>query len=367
MIQLINIKNYKNIRLKYFLSNKKFLRAGMIMLILFAILLFFFVRNLFFHYLHQKKHRKNLYIPTSSFKRIIPNVINSKIIDSIVTTTGCGQKLSLTPGRSTLMVIKSDNKERRFLVYLPSSYNNSVKHPLILVFHGYNDIPSDMERFSGFDPLANTNNFIVVYPEGSPGLGGVLGWNTGLHPTIRGNDILFVSNMLNSLQANLCVNPYQIYASGFSNGGGFVGRLACIFSNRIAAFAPVSGSYLTLFSSCNTTRAVSIMEFHGNADNIVPYIGIPSLREVATFYWVSGWAKRDGCLTKPQETLESNLVTKYTWTGCRGNAEVIHYKIIGEKHTWPRVYFLESVNGSIKYIDTAHTIWNFFKRHPLPV
>ncbi len=323
-----------------------------------------FLLYLHFHSYTVRKIRRseNRNIPVSTFS-LPPPEDSSSVIDQPVSTTGCNTPLALAPGHPTFIKIKSAGIQRRALVYLPLKYSNLVPHALVVAFHGYSDTPLNMEKFAGFDTLADKNSFITVYPEGSKSLGGELGWNTGLHPTIRGNDILFVSNLLNNLQANLCINKNQIYATGFSNGGGFVGEMACKFSHRIAAFAPVSGSYLSTFSSCNTSRPVSIMEFHGTADMIVPYLGRPVLREVSAFNWVNGWAKRDGCLTKPNETKESVLVTKYTWTGCQDNATVIHYKIWGENHVWPRVLFAQETNNSMKYVSTAQTIWNFFKQH----
>lgn len=321
---------------------------------------FFFLRSLTNS---QIINNENRYIPVSTFS-IAPAQTSGLVINQPVTTTGCNTPLSLTPGHATFVKIESAGQTRRTLVYLPKNYSNLVPHPLVIVFHGYNDTPSNMERFVKFDALAESDNFIVTYPEGSKALGGELGWDTGLHPTIRGNDLLFVSNMLNNLQANLCINKNQIYATGFSNGGGFVGELACKLSGRIAAFAPVSGSYLTTFDSCSTPRPVSVMEFHGTADNIVPYLGEHLLREVNAFNWVSSWAKKDGCSPIPNKTNDSRLVTKYTWINCRGNASVIHYKISGERHVWPNVLFAQNIGNKVKYVNAAQTIWNFFKQHP---
>jgi polyhydroxybutyrate depolymerase len=65
------------------------------------------------------------------------------------------------------------------------------------------------------------------------------------------NDILFVSDLLTHLQGMLCIDPYHIYAPGFSNGGGMTNLLACRLAERIAAFAPVSGSYPPVPGGCH--------------------------------------------------------------------------------------------------------------------
>ena len=45
--------------------------------------------------------------------------------------------------------------------------------------------------------------------------------------------------MIKWLEANACVDPKRIYASGCSNGGGMSYMLACKAADVIAAVAPV--------------------------------------------------------------------------------------------------------------------------------
>lgn len=182
---------------------------------------------------------------------------------------------------------------------MPPDYSNSIPHALILSFHGYDSSNLEEERISKLNFISDENSVIVVYPQGTKGVLAARGWNTGHHPTITVNDVLFVSNLLNKLQSNLCIDPKKIFVTGFSNGGGFVGKLACKMSNRIAAFAPISGSYVTAFSTCTAARPVSILEFHGTVDKINPYGGMSSLKEYSTQFWLSTWAKKDGCAEKP--------------------------------------------------------------------
>lgn len=288
------------------------------------------------------------------------------ILDKPIQSTGCGVPLSLKIGTSTYIEIKSANTKRRFIVYLPNGYKNTTEHSLILAFHGYASNPFALEKFTHFNSVANSGNIIMVYPEGTTSLAGLRGWNTGIHPTINANDILFVSNMLNALQSNLCINSRQIYAAGFSNGGSLVAKLACNLSNRIAAYASVSGAYVTAFKTCDALRPLPIIEFHGTKDTRVPYLGLAAKKEFAALTWVSRWGKRDRCNPQPIITNETDRITKYMWTDCNDNASVIHYKIKGEGHSWPHRLFAERVNNHVKRVNAAAIIWNFFIKHPLP-
>lgn len=302
---------------------------------------------------------------TTATLQFEPTQDSDKILDQSIQSTGCNAVLSLKPGTTSTIQMKSDNKQRSYLLYIPSSFSNTEPHALIMSFHGYASNDLTQEKISQFNSIANSNNIIIVYPQGTTGLLAARGWNTGHHPTITAKDVLFVSNLLNTLQANLCIDPKQIYATGFSNGGGFSGELACKLSNRIAAYAPISGSYMTAFSSCPTTRAVSILEFHGTADKINPYTGISDINELSTQIWLTRWAKKDDCSSKPEVTQETKNIIKYVWKKCRDGAAIIHYKIVGEGHFIPKVKFPLTINGKVQKVNSSGVIWNFFQQHPL--
>jgi polyhydroxybutyrate depolymerase len=311
------------------------------------------------------QHNLHNTTPVKTFAKIAKQN-DTEVLDKAIPSSGCGLPQTFTSDTTTYVQINSDGSQRRFLVYLPKGYENKSPHTLILAFHGYASGAFAIEQFTKFDKLADINNIIMVYPEGTTSLVGLRGWDTGLHPTIKAHDVLFVSNMLNNLQSNLCINRHRIYATGFSNGGGFVAELACQFSNRIAAFSPISGSYVTAFKTCRALRPLPIMEFHGTKDTIVPYLGMEAKKEYAALTWARDWAKRNKCKTKPTTTNETKKITQYIWTDCKDNATVIHYRIKGEGHSWPHSLFPETINNTTQKVPVTNIIWDFFKNHPLP-
>lgn len=290
-----------------------------------------------------------------------------QVVNRPMQSTHCNTHIVLQTGTATNVGLKSGQTQRMYRVYLPSSYSNLVPHALILNFHGYGGSAFSQEHDSGFDTIADANNAIVVYPEGSEDNHGMRGWNTGLHPSITADDVLFVSDMLNQLQGNLCINQNQIFATGFSNGGGFVNMLACTLSNRIAAFAPVSGSYVTSFKNCNVDRPVSLMEIHGSADTVVPYQGNTTDHEPPILSWATSWAKHDSCHQKPSISDTTKNMIKYSWTGCKNQATIINYKLLGGEHEWPDIRISLSKNGQSKKMTINNLIWQFFQQHSLKI
>ena len=91
-------------------------------------------------------------------------------------------------------------------------------------------------------------------------------------------DLQYVQDVLADLNSTMCVDPNRIYATGHSNGGGFVDTIACSpVSEYFAAFASASGSFYTQNSpgnECKPARLpVPMLEFHGGDDTSVGYTG----------------------------------------------------------------------------------------------
>jgi polyhydroxybutyrate depolymerase len=252
-------------------------------------------------------------------------------------------------------------------LHVPVGYRPDHLYPLVLNFHGHGSIAREQEWMTGFSALADHVGFIVVYPQGAVPPGGTFGWASGGPKRPDTNDVLFVSDLLNHLQSQLCVDPDRIYATGFSNGGGFTAVLACRMASRIASFASVAGSYYPVPNGCSPGRPVSILEFHGTADRTVPYGGRPNLGEVSTLDWLESWAALDGCVPAARQFLNARVITGLEWTGCQNNAVVVHYRLNGGIHVWPGgATTLKHLPASDRAINATHVIWEFFAAHPLP-
>jgi polyhydroxybutyrate depolymerase len=283
-----------------------------------------------------------------------------------VASEGCGKASPVELGRGTVQTVPSGSLTRSYLLYVPTGYKETVRSPLVLNFHGHGSNALIQAYTTNFSQLAEQQNFIVVYPQGIKGPDRRTGWDTGPANDPRVSDLLFVSDMLNFLQAKLCIDPTRIYATGFSNGGAMTDLLACKMADRIAAFAPVSGSYPPVPGGCNPARPVPILEFHGTADHIVPYDGSYGKNYPPIPQWLQGWVVLDGCTTTPIITHPAPGVLKEQWMGCRGDASLIHYQLTGWPHAWPRPLLLKHGKVLNAPVDATPIIWSFFKQHPLP-
>lgn len=232
--------------------------------------------------------------------------------------------------------IESGGQTRQYLLHVPATYKPDTPAALVLVFHGAGISAERFVSYSQFSNVADREGFLIVYPQG---LGEV--WN----PSPGSRDVQFIRDLINHLHERCSVDPNRIYASGHSNGGAMVDRLACELADRIAAIGTVSGAYQRP-AECSPSRPVPVFAIHGTADTIVPYEGIPE--------WASAWAQRNGCDPEPADIPHNVLIGEKKWSNCREGADVILYTIQDLGHDWTH-----------DLIDFGQTIWDFFEQHPL--
>ncbi len=305
----------------------------------------------------------NLIVQASQPSQAPEIFVKNTIVSTLLATEGCGKPSPIPAGTSADEALYSGGLVRMFRLHVPRGYLPEQRTPLVLNFHGHGSAAWKQEALSGFSGLADKQDFLVVYPQGVVGPDSQTGWATGPRKDPTVNDVVFVSNLITYLQTMFCVDPQRIYATGFSNGGAMTAELACMLAGRIAAFAPVSGSYFPLVSGCHPNRPVPILEIHGTADTVVPYDGSKPLDLPAIAEWLSGWAARDGCSSQPQVFFQQGHVTGERWANCDGGATVVHYRVAGEGHVWPGAFPVGNIPPEF---DATDVIWSFFHSCSLP-
>ncbi|MBV9854043.1 MAG: hypothetical protein JOY82_05900 [Streptosporangiaceae bacterium] len=297
------------------------------------------------------------------------------VTDQPVQTTGCGHSHPTSTFTRTLDV---NGLRREYLVHLPPGVSAATPLPAVIYFHGGGRAPADwlsiVDMHSGFSQLADQERFIAVYPLGSTRpTDGRVGWNTGSAPLVtydsRADDVLFVSRMLDDLQAIACVDNARIYATGFSSGGSMTDVLACHLAGRIAAFAPVEGAYFPVPGGCHPARPVSIISFAGTGDDKVPYFtgvttGIAAGMESIP-QWLARWALLDHCDPAPAIFYHRKDIYGANYQRCAHGAELVHYRITGGQHAWPGGTAWLGAPAGTPTINATSLIWSFFRSHPL--
>jgi len=273
--------------------------------------------------------------------------------------------------RATTGSIISSGQKREYLLYLPKSYDGAKPTPLVITLHTSMSWDSSAMVISQWNSVADENGLIVVYPEGT-GFGPKSWEMTGRETPSRMPDVIFISELIDNLEASYNIDKTRIYANGMSNGGGMAFVLSCTLSDRIAAVGMVSAGLDPDWEWCPDHRPVPVIAFHGTADPICPYNGGPSKLGGGTFPSVPGfmanWSRRNRCGPNPIEYAVAPGVTRLQYTDCANDANVMLYTVKGEGHQWPggmRLRVEWMVGPYSRSIDATRQMWAFFRAHQL--
>ena len=262
----------------------------------------------------------------------------------------------------------SSGAARRYLLYVPKSYERAKATPLVISIHPAATWPAVERSISRWNDLADQYGFIVVYPAGSGVFSGGFGPGPQVWPG-EPEDVKFVSDLIDKLESEYNIDRNRIYANGMSNGGGMAFLLSCELPERIAAVGVVAGAQPSSWH-CKGSEPVPTVAFHGTADRFALYQGGPSPIAPRPFASIPDWAahvaQRNQCKGEPSETRITASVRRTAYTNCAENADVILYTIEGGGHTWPGgKHLAEWVAGhTTDDISATRVMWEFFEQHP---
>ncbi len=286
----------------------------------------------------------------------------------------------------------SGGVERTFLLGIPSTNDGETPMPLVLDMHGLSQTTAGHEAQTQMSELGEQEGFVTVMPQG-------LGDLPYLKITADGGDIGFVDELLDSLEAGLCIDTSRLYLTGYSGGAMLTAVLSCRAAERFAAAAPVAATVPV--ADCDPARAVPVRAFQGAADQMWRYDGdLPQARQTMTNIFgaakideivaemeeafepgvvsnggpdsvevMTDWALRNGCADTYTEGAVADQVRHLIWEDCPAGAATELYVIDEGGHTWPgsqNDVATEVVLGPTNLeVDATELIWKFFQQHHL--
>ena len=221
---------------------------------------------------------------------------------------------------------------REIHVYAPS--NLEANRPLLISCHGMDQDPNYQQDNTHWEAVADTAGFVVVYPRGGTG------YNTW---DISGDkDTKWMVEIIDQMYNDYKIDKKRVYLSGFSMGGMFTYNAMSKIADKIAAFAPTSGT--NVMGASKAQRPVPIIHPHGTTDDVLHYSD------------VEGFIKnyRDQFHCPSQAEVQDNYphqgekATMYTWGPCDKGVYIKHMKLEGRGH-------MPSKNE-------VSDIWNFVKQ-----
>lgn len=232
-----------------------------------------------------------MFIELKTYRRHLVRSVQSLAFTLLVSACGGGGSNTNSPVNTTVLNepgrhdinMSIQGVDRQFIISVPATVEFEDGVPVVFMFHGTGGDGEKFYNISQWKEKGEQEGFITVFPSAliycyweDTDYDGVLErklktkWDSDyigdeaplctdaeidmLPPaafaevehqkttqTGLKNDLLFVDSMLDYMEDHFAIDTRRIYASGFSNGGGMVGRLAVERSERFAALSSSAG------------------------------------------------------------------------------------------------------------------------------
>ncbi|MCP4230399.1 MAG: prolyl oligopeptidase family serine peptidase [bacterium] len=280
--------------------------------------------------------------------------------------------------------ITVDGENREYYVHASTVYDGSEEVPLVLVLHGGGGKATKMDKLTGMNDIADTEGFIVVYPQGKNKR-----WNDGrkikrLFNKKDMDDVKFLGDVVKKMTDEYNIDESRVYSTGISNGSFMSYRLASENPDTFAAVAGVAAQVSeNLWDEHTPKLPIPVMMVLGDNDPLVPYeggdvkvLGIKRGRVLSTEDSVSLWVDNNGCGTTPTTTYyndsdpdDGSVVRRDEYTSA-DNDDVVLLTVEGGGHCWPGgwQYLGEKIVGKTnRDVNASEVIWDFFEGHQLNI
>lgn len=271
-----------------------------------------------------------------------------------------------------------DGRERSYIVHVPPHATTAESLPLLIVLHGSYGTGRKMQIGLGFDAYADTKGFLVAYPDAYQGGR----WNDGrgtLESTQRGvDDVAFLTQLIDTIDANTSVDRRRVYVTGASNGGMMTYRLGCETQGIFAGFAPVIANLPEpIAASCTPQAPLNLLAINGDADPFIPFAGGEVCEKVrigcekgfvlSAADSLQRFAQANGCSLIAQVEAwpilvdDGTSIERQNYANCTNGAQVQLYVMKGGGHVWaPRTSQIASGGKTTGNLDATRLIVEFF-------
>ncbi len=239
-------------------------------------------------------------------------------------SAGCGKEPTIPKSsfnNATSISITAANMQRRYIINVPTNYDNTKAYRLVVTLHARDGNDKQMHDWKYYGLLDQAkDDSIFVAPNGQlngkpcagtdPRGESMCGW-----PNSNGSDLALVDAVVAQMQENFCIDTNRIVATGWSYGGSMSYAVACerplggtkanwgVRAIAIYAAAQLSGN-------CSPSMPVAYYHSHGTRDGVLNYdsMGLPLAQN---------FAKANGCTwaTPPKVTSGNHVCTNLS--GCK--------------------------------------------------
>ena len=269
---------------------------------------------------------------------------------------------------------RGQDVSRLYYYYIPSTYQEGDKFPLMLTLHGSGSNATVQMQWGQWIDCAEREGFIVVIPESvtihkdgtlsSEGLSvletqqtdfNYIRWNASYTDPCAQylvDDVQYLTDLVDLFVNAGYADPQRVYSCGFSHGGFMSLRLALEAPEVFAGVGVVSGLLCTEYTAVVPSEKVKIVFIQGTEEPVVPIEGMhydfdgDGEQEYTWAYslddTVKWWLERYGVPDAPVHTelpdtdpYDGTKITRDEYAYEDGTVQLVKYVVEGGGHTWP--------------------------------
>jgi polyhydroxybutyrate depolymerase len=152
--------------------------------------------------------------------------------------------------------------------YVPAGWDGRPALKGVMYFHGWREEAKNVLADPAMRDLADRRDAILIIPQGEG-----LTWSFPGSPGRHRDEFAFINAVLDDALKRLPLDPGNVYAAGFSQGGSMVWNLACHAPARFAGFLPVAGGFWEPLPESCVSGPRQLFHVHGLNDATVPMEG----------------------------------------------------------------------------------------------
>lgn len=128
-------------------------------------------------------------------------------------------------------------------MYVYKPLNNDMQVPLVVVLHGCVQTANEIAEQSGWNTLADSNNFMVIYPQQKVenNLNKCFNWYNEIDISREGGESETILEMIQYAIKNYDIDSSKIFVTGISAGGAMTNVLMANYPNLFDSGAVLSG------------------------------------------------------------------------------------------------------------------------------
>ena len=228
-----------------------------------------------------------------------------------------------------------DGLERRYLTYVPESYNGSEAYPLVFVLHGYTGTNFGIAEESRWSDVAEKYGIIVVFPQAYPNPEANpynIACPSWINPILwnrpGADDDAFITHVIEATAEEYNIDKTRIYATAHSNGSAMIEAYATMHPETFAAIAPIGWAAAGLAESIDNYLPMSL--YYGEYDSSVADTNVAE----ADDYWTE--LNGLGSVSPTTSTDYDGLFTTTSYN--KGNVPIVQFTEVTDS---PHSYFPE--------------------------